>query len=53
MLIHLYQKKNLIVNIKSNKNQFYLMTTTQVNSSLLRTGNKKHTTSFLRCRGVL
>ena len=26
---------------------------TQVNRSLLRTGNKKHTTSFLRCRGVL
>ena len=25
---------------------------TQVNSSFLRTENKEHTTSFLRCRGV-
>ena len=30
-----------------------LLMTTQVGSSFLRTENKKHTASFLRCRGVL
>ncbi|MBT3591959.1 MAG: hypothetical protein HN504_03720 [Candidatus Nitrosopelagicus sp.] len=45
-------EKNLLGSIKRDKCGIDIMTT-QVNSSFFRTGNKKHTTSFLRCRGVL
>tara|TARA_B110001454_G_scaffold204245_1_gene212859 strand:+ start:10 stop:213 length:204 start_codon:yes stop_codon:yes gene_type:complete len=45
-------EKKVLVNIKRDKNANYLMTTL-VNSLILKAGNKKHTASFLRCRGVL